>query len=132
MNATPADLTYQEFQELADELRSAAAAYYSGDGSQRMDDLSYDKGIRRLQTAATEHGWSDELLDAVAGGQGSGTVKHDQPMLSLDNCFDDDDLLAFIERVSKKSGIPVGRRTQVRRNDAGGFLRGRKPCADRN
>ena len=107
MNATPADLTYQEFQELADELRSAAAAYYSGDGSQRMDDLSYDKGIRRLQTAATEHGWSDELLDAVAGGQGSGTVKHDQPMLSLDNCFDDDDLLAFIERVSKKSGIPA-------------------------
>ena len=106
-NAAPIIETFEEFQALADELRSAAAAYYAGEGIQELDDYAYDRGIAALRAASESHGWTDELLETVAGGQGSGTVTHDLPMLSLDNCFDDGDLLAFIERVAKKSGTPA-------------------------
>lgn len=104
---------------LADRLRSAAAAYYSGDGTQLMDDATYDAGIRELRTMSAEHGWTDadDLLTQVAGGQGSigrdgagsdtDGVPHEVPMLSLDNAMDDDELQAFFDRVAHKTGVPT-------------------------
>jgi DNA ligase (NAD+) len=96
------------FAELADRLRDAAAAYYSGDGTQTMDDATYDAGIRQLRLAAEEHGWddADDLLYEVAGGQAGGDVRHEVPMLSLDNAMDDDEMRAFFDRVAAKTGIP--------------------------
>jgi len=98
----------ETFLTLADELRAAAAAYYAGDGSQDMDDATYDAGIRQLRAAAAEHGWSDadDLLTQVAGGQAGGDVPHARPMLSLDNAMDDDELAQFFARVASKTGIP--------------------------
>ena len=49
-------MEHDEFTALAKRLRSAAAAYYAGDGSQLMDDAIYDAGIRALRGAAAEHG----------------------------------------------------------------------------
>jgi hypothetical protein len=41
---------------LTGKLRSAAATYYSGDGTQLMDDATYYAGIRALRGAAEKHG----------------------------------------------------------------------------
>jgi DNA ligase (NAD+) len=102
-----AGMEHDEFDELAKRLRSAAAAYYAGDGSQLMDDATYDAGIRALRGAAAEHGWSDadDLLEQVAGGQAGGDVPHEVPMLSLDNAMNDDELKAFFDRVANKTGM---------------------------
>ena len=96
--------TYQEFTELADTLRESAALYYSGEG-QKMDDATYDSGIISLREASDENGWSDELLESVAGGQGEGDIEHTMPLLSLDNVFDNEGLEAFFARVAKKAGV---------------------------
>lgn len=97
------------FTALADKLRSAAAAYYSGDGAQLMDDATYDTGIRELRSLAGEHYLTeaDDLFTQVAGGQDGGDVSHATPMLSLDNAMDDAELDAFFARVSTKLGIPA-------------------------
>ena len=73
-----------------------------------MDDATYDAGIRQLRGAAEEHGWddADDLLYEVAGGQAGGDVRHEVPMLSLDNAMDDDEMRAFFDRVGAKTGIP--------------------------
>jgi DNA ligase (NAD+) len=96
-----------EFLALAAELRSGAAAYYSGDGRQTMDDATYDAGIRQLRAAAEANGWTeaDDLLYEVAGGQSDGDVPHARPMLSLDNAMDYDELQSFLRRVAAKTGI---------------------------
>ena len=97
------------FTELADRLRDAAAAYYSGDGTQTMDDATYDAGIRQLRGAAEEHGWddADDLLYEVAGGQGaaSADVPHVAPMLSLENAMDPAEERAFLDRVANRTGV---------------------------
>jgi DNA ligase (NAD+) len=104
--------SHNEFSALADKLRAAANSYYSGEGTQLMDDATYDTGIRELRTLATEHGWSDadDLLTQVAGGQGSAGdtdgVPHEVPMLSLDNAMNEVELQAFFDRVSHKTGMP--------------------------
>ena len=100
-------MEHDEFTALAKRLRSAAAAYYAGDGSQLMDDATYDAGIRALGASAAEHGWSDtdDLLEQVAGGQAGGDVPHEVPMLSLDNAMDDDEMKAFFDRVAAKTGM---------------------------
>ena len=97
----------ETFLTFAGELRSAAAAYYAGDGSQLMDDATYDAGIRQLRAVATEHGWTeaDDLLTQVAGGQAGGDVPHETPMLSLANAMDDAELMAFFDRVANKTGM---------------------------
>ena len=103
------------FTALADRLRAAAAAYYSGDGTQTMDAATYDAGIRQIRGAAEEHGWddADDLLYEVAGGQAGGDVRHEVPMLSLDNAMDDDEMRAFFDRVAAKTGVPDDQLTWV-------------------
>ncbi|MHB8318140.1 MAG: NAD-dependent DNA ligase LigA [Acidimicrobiales bacterium] len=101
-------MDHNDFVELTNQLRSAARAYYAGDGSQLIDDASYDVGIRKLQAAAVQHGWTDadDLLTQVAGGQAaSDGVPHEVPMLSLDNAMNDAELQAFFDRVAHKTGI---------------------------
>lgn len=103
---------HAEFVALAAQLRAAADAYYSGDGTQLMDDATYDSGLRTLRTLHAKHGWTeaDDLLMLVAGGQGAAAVgggaevAHEVPMLSLDNAMDDDELAAFFSRVAHKTG----------------------------
>jgi len=100
-------MEHDEFLALAERLRAAADAYYFGVGTQLMDDAAYDAGVRELRDAAAAHGWSeaDDLLEQVAGGQAGGDVPHEVPMLSLDNAMDDDELLAFFDRVANKAGM---------------------------
>lgn len=94
------------FLALADELRVAASAYYAGDGSQVMDDATYDTKMRCLRDAAEVYGWgdADDLLTSVAGGQGVGDVAHEATMLSLDNAMDDAEMAQFFARVSRGVG----------------------------
>ena len=109
------DMNQSAFRSLAEDLRAAAAAYYQGDGSQVLDDATYDAGIRRLRASAEESGWTDadDLLNEVAGGQAGGDVPHEVPMLSLDNAMDDDEMRAFFDRVAAKTGVPEDQLTWV-------------------
>lgn len=69
-----------------------------------IPDAEYDRLFRELQQLETDH---PELLSADSPTQRVGSapnkkfasVKHDVPMLSLNNVFSDDELLAFDKRV---------------------------------
>lgn len=95
-----------EFDGFAVRLQDAARAYYSGDGSQLMDDATYDAGIRALRLAqAANPEWGTAVLTEVAGGEGTGDVAHSAPMLSLDNAMDDDEVRAFISRFARLTSM---------------------------
>jgi len=72
-----------------------------------MDDATYDNGIRTLRSVSTAHNWhgADDLLHTVAAGQSGGDIPHAIPMLSLDNAMNGDELAAFFDRVSTKTGV---------------------------
>lgn len=101
----------EDFISLADTLRASAGAYYSGADVVPMDDATYDAGIRALREArAANPGWTeaDDLLDQVAAGTSKGNeVRHNTPMLSLDNCFSAEDVREFMGRVSRKTGKQI-------------------------
>lgn len=104
---TPSIKSHEDFVTLVSRLNEAAASYYAGDGTQLMDDASYDGNIRLLTTVVRTHPeWTeaDDLLNSVAAGTSLGNVPHATPMLSLDNAMDENEQLAFLARVAKLSG----------------------------
>lgn len=97
--------TDDDFDRLAAYLQRAASAYYHGNGSQVMDDATYDAGIRALQAAQAAHPtWTAPVLTDVAGGEGAGDVAHSAPMLSLDNAMSDEEVRQFIDRLERLTG----------------------------
>ncbi len=72
-------------------------------------DAEYDSALRELQQLESEH---PELLRADSPTQrvgaaplpGFSEVRHDMPMLSLENAFDDDELARFHARVVERLG----------------------------
>jgi len=104
----------------AEELRALIARYdyeYYVLDAPSVPDAEYDRLFRELQ--AIEHAHPELAVPGSptqrVGGAVSGafaTVRHAVPMLSLNNAFDDDEILAYDRRVREKladAGLPAGR-----------------------
>jgi DNA ligase (NAD+) len=88
----------------------ASAAYYET-GESTLDDDAYDRLVRGIAAYEQEH--PDETSPAsptgkVAGGAVvAGDVPHTVPMLSLDNVFSAEQLVAWTASVERRTGRPV-------------------------
>lgn len=99
---SPTD-TLQELDVLREQLNTWNYQYYVLD-QPSVPDAEYDRAMRRLLTLETEHPefQTNDSPSQRVGGQALEQftqVAHDVPMLSLDNAFDQDDMLGFNRRV---------------------------------
>lgn len=102
------NLAKERIEKLAKELNHHNYLYYILDNPE-ISDSEYDKLLRELQKLEKEH---PELIQSDSPTQRVGATpldkfkkhKHKTPMLSLDNAMDDDELLAFDERVKRFLG----------------------------
>jgi len=93
------------------ELADASVAYHVR-SAPTMPDERYDALLRELGDLEAEH---PELVTSDSPTQRVGAApagdfppyRHEQPMLSLSNVFDETDLRAFDARVAKLAGAPV-------------------------
>ncbi|WP_173073010.1 NAD-dependent DNA ligase LigA [Phytohabitans rumicis] len=101
----------QAYQEAVDQLRAAAAAYYSGPDLD-MDDATYDGVMARVAATEAAHPeWKDARSPTEtvgAGGGVGGDIVHSEPMLSLDNVFGEEALRKWAARLDKVIGHPAG------------------------
>ena len=98
-----------EVSRLSDELHRANKAYF-GDDNPDISDAAYDGLKRRLKSieARFPQLQSQESPTTKIGAPPSGgfaKAMHAQPMLSLDNVFDADELSEFTERVRRFLGL---------------------------
>ncbi|MGI5242661.1 NAD-dependent DNA ligase LigA [Dactylosporangium sp. CA-139066] len=102
--------TVADYRAAVAQVRDAAAAYYSGPDL-ALDDADYDALMHRI--AATEEAHADWKVEesptevVAAGGGVVGDVVHSEPMLSLDNVFNEDTLRKWAQRLEKLIGRPV-------------------------
>jgi DNA ligase (NAD+) len=97
---------------LREELARHNDAYFSNDAP-LIPDADYDALARELRALEAEHPeLSDETSVSKKVGAPSSTVfspvQHAEPMLSLDNVFDVDELRAWAERGAKILGEDAG------------------------
>jgi DNA ligase (NAD+) len=106
--------TADAYRSATEQVRAAAASYFAG-SDLVLDDASYDALIARVTaTEAAYPQWrlADSPTGAVAAGMGVvGDVEHSEPMLSLDNVFDEDGLRAWATRLDRVVGRVVNRFT---------------------
>lgn len=101
----------QRIEQLRGELRYHNYRYYILDDPS-ISDQEYDSLMRELIELEAKH---PELITADSPTQRVGhtpsakfaTVAHREPLLSLNNAFSEQDLLAFQERVQKQSTTPL-------------------------
>jgi DNA ligase (NAD+) len=94
--------------ELRQQIKHADYQYYVLD-SPDLPDGDYDKlmvELRALETAHPDLITADSPTQHVSGepAAGLGVVIHKVPMLSLDNAFSDEDVIAFDRRVHERLG----------------------------
>ncbi|HTF95693.1 MAG TPA: NAD-dependent DNA ligase LigA [Cellvibrio sp.] len=97
------DNFFPEINELRKQLNLHAYRYYALDDPE-ITDAEYDRLMRRLIELERQH---PESITADSPTQRVGaapltafqTVVHEMPMLSLDNAFSDEELLAFNQRI---------------------------------
>ncbi len=84
-------------RKLALEIRKHNKAYWE-DKKPLISDQKYDAQVSELRELNPEH-----ALLSFIGSDSSGRkkVKHSEPMLSLDKCYDEDGLLAWASKVSR-------------------------------
>jgi DNA ligase (NAD+) len=90
-------------------IRHHEERYYIHNDPEIADD-EFDRLLHELEALEAEHPdlvTLDSPTQRVAGRptEGFETVEHVQPMLSLDNAYNDDELRAFDERVRKGGGL---------------------------
>lgn len=98
-------------QELRELIRRHEELYYV-QASPELSDAAFDalmKELKAIETAHPELLTPDSPTQRVGGRptEGFETVEHIQPMLSLDNAYDEEELRAFDERVRK--GLVIDR-----------------------
>ena len=99
----------QRVEKLREQIRYHNYRYYVLDDPQ-IPDAEYDRLLRELQQLETEH---PELITPDSPTQrvgaqpleGFGEVRHEIPMLSLDNAFDNEELAEFDRRVRERLEI---------------------------
>lgn len=102
-----------EVARLRAELDDANYRYYVLDEPQ-LTDADYDRRLRQLQDIETRY---PELVTPDSPTQRVGAtpaagfpkVQHAVPMLSLDNAFDESELVAFVKRVAERLEIDAER-----------------------
>ncbi|WP_031513334.1 NAD-dependent DNA ligase LigA [Streptomyces sp. NRRL F-5123] len=108
--ATPA-----QYRDAIARVREAARAYYGGDGDfaaeSVLDDAAYDQLLLALaayEQAHPEEAAPDSPTTQVAAGAAPvGDVAHGVPMLSLDNVFSAEQLVAWGDGLQRRLGRPV-------------------------
>src|SRR6516165_10206356 len=95
--------------ELRDLVRHHEERYYI-QGAPEVSDEEFDKLLHELEALEAEYPdlvTPDSPTQRVAGRpiEGFATVEHLQPMLSLDNAYNEEELRAFDERVRKGAGV---------------------------
>jgi len=102
----------QEIEKLREEIRHHEDLYYVQDDP-TISDAEYDALLRKLQKLEEQHPefiTSDSPTQRVGGrpAEGFSEVVHRRPMLSLDNSYNIDELLAFDQRCQRLAeGRPV-------------------------
>ena len=99
----------QRVEELRQEIRRHEELYYV-QAAPEISDADFDalmNELKALEAANPELLTPDSPTQRVGGrpAEGFATVEHLQPMLSLDNAYDEEDLRAFDERVRKGLGL---------------------------
>src|SRR6476659_6275987 len=99
----------QRLTELREQIRHHEERYYIQNAPE-ISDEEFDRLLHELERLEAEHPdlvTPDSPTQRVAGRpiEGFQTVEHRQPMLSLDNSYNDDELRAFDERVRKGAGL---------------------------
>jgi DNA ligase (NAD+) len=95
--------------QLRQEIRHHEERYYVHNDPEIADD-TFDALVRELEALEREHPdlvTPDSPTQRVAGRpvEGFATAQHLEPMLSLDNAYNEDELRAFDERVRKGAGL---------------------------
>ena len=99
----------QRLEELRSQIRHHEERYYVHDAPE-ISDAEFDSLLHELERLEAENPdlvTTDSPTQRVAGRpiEGFATVEHLQPMLSLDNAYNEDELRAFDERVRKGAGV---------------------------
>lgn len=100
------DSVTERAESLRSELEAHNYSYYVLD-EPSVTDSEYDRLFQELKALEAEH---PELVTADSPTQrvgkkpdtGFAEVRHEQPMLSLDNAFDAEDMAAFIKRIGER------------------------------
>ena len=96
----------KQIEDLRNQIRHHDYLYYCLDNPE-ISDFEYDKLFKQLQKLENENPLfitSDSPTQRVSGAVVSSTfkqVKHNTPMLSLDNSYSIEDVFAWNERVKK-------------------------------
>lgn len=106
---TASEAVVQRIQMLREEINQHNRSYYQYDAP-KIPDADYDALMRELQLLETEN---PELISPHSPTQRVGSeplssfqqVEHQQPMLSLDNAFNDEEFEAFDKRVRDRLAI---------------------------
>lgn len=102
----------QEHSALSAEIKTHDIAYHRDD-SPKVSDGEYDamkQRLRSIEAAFPALATSASPTQAVGGPIKSGfePVTHSRPMLSLDNCFTDEDTAGFVDGLRKFLGFAPG------------------------
>jgi DNA ligase (NAD+) len=109
MPAPPADIR-KRIEKLRREIRHHNRLYYVH-SKQEVPDAEYDRLFRELQELEAEHPYlvtQDSPTQKVGAGPADGFTKadHGLPMLSLENAFSDEEMLAWKERLDRELDRP--------------------------
>src|SRR5436189_6274244 len=96
----------KEIEQLREEIRRHERKYFI-EANPEISDQQFDRLLEQLKKLEAEH---PELLTADSPTQRVGgepiknfrTVEHARPMLSIDNTYDRDEVLAWHKRVPKE------------------------------
>lgn len=96
-------VTYEQFKDFIKQAKKAANSYYDTDVL-LMSDVEYDTLVDRIADAKEQNpDWDDEgiLTQVAAGVSAGGTLKHPQPLLSLEKTTDFEVMKKFV------TGVPA-------------------------
>src|SRR5438132_8566312 len=99
----------QRLKELRDAIRHHEERYYIHSDPE-ISDEEFDQLLHELERLEREHPdlvTADSPTQRVAGraAEGFPTVEHVEPMLSLDNTYDEEELRLFDARVRRGAGL---------------------------
>src|SRR5512145_369658 len=101
----------EQIERLRSEIRRHEELYYV-QAAPEISDADFDKLMHELQALEQQHPdlvTPDSPTQRVGGRPAEGfiEVEHLQPMLSLDNAYNEEELRAFDERVRKGLGLEI-------------------------
>lgn len=105
------DKTRERYAELVAQIEDAQHRYYVTDAP-TLSDAEYDALMRELERIEADHPelvTQDSPTQRVGAGQFTtfAPVNHVEPMMSLDNVFNDDELVTWARRIERDAGQPV-------------------------